>query len=234
MKVANGNYMSCTALVQDLTWWIQGNAFTYSVRVLELGGYDMILGMDWLEQWGEMTCQWKEKWVRYMYEGQLITLQGVPPVPVLEVQEISLEQVIDCYRDNEVWATALVTPLNVDKSHPSECSDVVLALLVEFSDVFADPETLPPSRAYDHAIHLMPGVSPVNSRPYMYSPLQKDEIERQVHEMLGAGIISPSLSPFASPVLLVRKKDGSWRFCIDYRKLNAITVKSKFPMPIAG
>jgi hypothetical protein len=72
----------------------------------------------------------------------------------------------------------------------------------------------------------------VNVKPYRYSPTQKDEIERQVKEMLINGVIQPSSSPFASPVLLVKKKDGSWRFCVDYRHLNAITVKNKYPLPI--
>jgi hypothetical protein len=72
----------------------------------------------------------------------------------------------------------------------------------------------------------------VNCRPYRYSPQHKTEIEKQVRELLMAGLISHSTSPFASPVLLVQKKDGTWRFCVDYRKLNAITVKNKFHMPI--
>jgi hypothetical protein len=72
----------------------------------------------------------------------------------------------------------------------------------------------------------------VNAKPYRYSPLHKDEIERQVVELLKAGLIVPSVSSFASPVLLVQKKEGTWRFCIDYRKLNDMTVKNRFPMPL--
>lgn len=67
---------------------------------------------------------------------------------------------------------------------------------------------------------------------YRYNPAQKDEIERQVAEMLQQGVIQPSVSPFSSPVLLVQKKDLTWRFCIDYRHLNAITVKNRYPLPI--
>lgn len=78
----------------------------------------------------------------------------------------------------------------------------------------------------------MPGSVPANARPYRYSPLHKTEIERRVVELLQAGHIVPSVSPFDSYVLLVQKKDGSWRFCVDYRKLNDITIKNRFSMPI--
>jgi hypothetical protein len=75
----------------------------------------------------------------------------------------------------------------------------------------------------------LPRVKPVNIKPYRYSPAQKDEIEKQITEMLTNGIIIPCQSPFASPVILV-KKDGTWRFCVDYRQLNNITVKNKYPL----
>jgi hypothetical protein len=75
-------------------------------------------------------------------------------------------------------------------------------------------------------------VKPVNIKPYKYSPEQKDEIEKQLKQMLQHGIIQRSQIPFASPVLLVKKKDGTWRFCVDYRQLDAVTVKNKYPLPI--
>ena len=111
---------------------------------------------------------------------------------------------------------------------PAEIQQV----LQEHSSCCDTPKGLPPHRPFDHKINLMQGVQPVNVRPYRYSPQQKDEIEKQIREMLQQGIIRTSQSPFASPVLLVKKKDGSWRFCVDYRHLNAVTVKDRYPMPI--
>lgn len=72
----------------------------------------------------------------------------------------------------------------------------------------------------------------MNTGPYRYSYEQKNVIEGMVDEMLNSRVITPSVSSFASPVLLVPKKDSTWRFCVDYRVLDDITVKKKFPFPI--
>lgn len=98
--------------------------------------------------------------------------------------------------------------------------------------MFAEPVELPPRRLCDHSIPLIAGAQPINKRPYRYSPQLKTEIERQIQEMLQSGVISLSNSSFPSPIILVRKKDGTWRIVVDYRHLNALTIKSKYPVPI--
>lgn len=112
------------------------------------------------------------------------------------------------------------TPLKSLETPPSAIS----ALLDSFEDVFTKPQRLPPTRLQDHAIHLAPATGPVNVKPYRYPYFQKQVMEQLVNEMLSEGSIRPSTNPFSSPVLLVRKKDGSWHFFVDYRALNAITI----------
>jgi len=111
-------------------------------------------------------------------------------------------------------------------------ADLLALLLAEFAAVFDSPKQMPPSRRLDYRIHLLPATAPIAVRPYLYPQLLKDEIERQCEEMLRLGIIRPSTSAFSSPVLLVRKKNGTWRFCIDFRALNSKTVRDMFPIPV--
>lgn len=88
---------------------------------------------------------------------------------------------------------------------------------------------LPPPRDKEHRIAVKEGVDPVNVRPYRYPYFMKEELERQVADMIKARLIRPSTNPFSSPVILVKKKESSWRFCIDYRALNKAIVPDKFP-----
>lgn len=146
------------------------------------------------------------------------------------MRELPVEQLLKWNKGNDVWALAVIQPRT--EAVPSSTPAAVQVVLDQFAEVFAEPTTLPPSRPYDHAIALKSDATPFNAHPYRYSPEHKTEIEHQVRSMLKASIICPSMSPFASPILLVLKKDGSWRFCIDYRRLNELTVKNVFPMPI--
>jgi hypothetical protein len=129
------------------------------------------------------------------------------------------------------WAdvTARQTPLLAATASPTALLDEMLS---SFGGRFAEPIGLPPQRACDHNIVLKLGALPVAVRPYRYPAAHKDELERQCAAMITQGIVLCSDSAFSSPVLLVKKPDGSWRFCVDYRALNALTVKDTFPIPV--
>ena len=105
-------------------------------------------------------------------------------------------------------------------------------LLAAYQHIFCDPKRLPQVRRHDHKIPLKDESQTVNLRSYRYSGLQKDTLDTLVAEMLEAGIVQPINSPFASPVVLVKKKDQTWRFCVDFRALNKLTVKDKYHIPI--
>ena len=146
------------------------------------------------------------------YGSIQIMLQGQLP----EIETCSLIQLFHIASDS----TSTV---------PSPLDPAVQAILDEFAAVFAEPVGLPPRRSCDHTIPLVQGAQPVSARPYRYAPALKSEIEAQVTDMPQSGLIQPSTGVFSSPALLVHKKDGGWRFCVDYRMLNALTIKSKFP-----
>jgi len=107
------------------------------------------------------------------------------------------------------------------------------ALLSKHQMVFSTPQGIPPSYGvHDHSIPLVPGSLPPNIRPYRHPFAQKNEIEKMVQELLTAGVIRPSMSPYSSPVVMVLKKEGSWRMCPDFHALNKLTIKDKFPIPV--
>ncbi|KAL0420985.1 UNVERIFIED_CONTAM: Transposon Ty3-G Gag-Pol polyprotein [Sesamum latifolium] len=105
---------------------------------------------------------------------------------------------------------------------PDERDPRLLRLMHQFKDVFQEPKTLPPERIIEHHIELVPDAIPKKQHPYRYAYGQKTEIEKIVKDMLESGIIRTSQRSFASPVLLVKKKDGGWRLCVDYRLLQKV------------
>jgi hypothetical protein len=99
--------------------------------------------------------------------------------------------------------------------------------------VFSTPQGLPPSHGvHDHSIPLVPGKLPPNIRPYRHPFSQKNKIEKIIQELLNASIIRPSTSPYSSHVVMVLKKEGSWRMCPDFCALKKLTIKDKFPIPV--
>jgi hypothetical protein len=107
------------------------------------------------------------------------------------------------------------------------------SLLSKHQTVFSTPQGLPPSRGvHDHSIPLVPGSLPPNICPYHHPFAQKNEIEKMVQELLTVIVIRPSTSPNSYPVIMVLKKEGSWRMCPNFRALNKMTIKDKFPIPV--
>ena len=106
-----------------------------------------------------------------------------------------------------------------------------IPMVCEFPDVFPDDlPGLPPDREIEFEIEVMPGVAPISISPYRMAPPELQELKKQLQELLDKGYIRPSVSPWGAPVLFVKKKDGTLRLCIDYRKLNEVTVKNKYPL----
>jgi hypothetical protein len=108
----------------------------------------------------------------------------------------------------------------------------IQTLLRKHDRVFGQiPPGRPPDRGFEHTIELEEGEKPVITTPYMHPKKFKDEIEKAIKELLEMGHIRPSSSPFASSVVLVKKKDGTMRMCIDYRALNKKMIKNRYPIP---
>jgi hypothetical protein len=121
-----------------------------------------------------------------------------------------------------VFQDALISIHDMEHSLPPAVANV----LQEYSDIFPSeiPAGLPPIREIEHQIDLIPGASLPNRAPYMTNPEETKEIKRQVQELLDKGYVRESLSPCAIPVILVLKKDGTWRMCVDCRAINNITI----------
>jgi hypothetical protein len=105
------------------------------------------------------------------------------------------------------------------------------AVLKEFEDVYQEILRLPLKRDIDFSKNLMPGATPVSMNPYRMSTPKLKELHMQLEELLKKGYIHPSVSPWGALVLFVKKKDGTLKICIDFRKLNKVTIKTKYPLP---
>lgn len=212
VKLANGEYLTTTQKVQKLRWYIQGHTLCSDMIGLDMGPYDAIIGYDWLKENSPMQFDWNKKTIQFTLDGKLIKLQGLLAQP-LQTTPISAKKVYNAAIGNDTWTYVILapspTPVDPPLREETATPPSVQQILDRYKDVFQDPKTLPPPRSYDHSIPLLPGAVPVNARPYHYSPQHKIEIEAQVKQLLQQGLITHSHNPFASPVLLVKKKDGT-------------------------
>ncbi|KAL5861508.1 hypothetical protein ACOSQ4_002804 [Xanthoceras sorbifolium] len=231
VTVGGGGKISSKAKCKEFTWAMQGVTFSTEMRLLTLGGCDAVLGMQWIREIGPIMLDAKQLSMSFMKEGKWVSLQGIRTESKLS--QLTGKRVGSQLEKAHNQAQAVVQLYSLETEEKMvEIPTVLKPLLEEYAEVFSEPKSLPPHRKQDHKIPLIAGCSPVNVRNYRHPYVQKNEIERIVREMLDSGIIRHSNSPFSSPILLVKKKDGTWRFCLDYRELNKITVKDKFPIPL--
>eukprot|EP00253_Pinus_taeda_P002118 PITA_02118 len=195
---------------------------------IPMGGVDVVLGVQWIQSLGTIALNFQELFLKKKLEAKEVELRGIAGKP----GKIIISNNVTKLLKKEQWGIiAQLCSLDVPTSKSSISLDLQ-KLLDNHSKVFETPKGLPPIFDHDHAIHLILGSVPPNTRPYRYPYAQKSEIEHMVAEMLEVGIIQPSQSYFSASTILVHKKNGSWCMCLDYRELNKLTIKDKFPIPV--
>jgi len=222
--VANGDRVQCQGLARDVATRIGVDFFALEWYAIPLDCFDMVLGIAFIKTLGPILWDFDELCMSFWHRGHKVFWRGIdsPQRALLPADRVPFPR---------VQRQPLRDRLNFISNNAND-TPLLDEMLNSFADVFEPPIGLPPQRPCDHRIHLLPDSQPAAVRPYRYPQMQKDELESQCATMLQQGIIRPSTSPFSAPVLLVKKHDGSWRFCVDYRALNKITVKDKFPIPI--
>lgn len=227
VKVANGARVMSHGKCEE-TVTIQGSKFVIPFHILELGGCDVVLGIQWLKTLGSIQWNFNNMSLQFERDGSKLLLQGLMS-DQLQVED-GANLLKSSFISQQGWLCQLVAV--EEQREGMAVLEEVANLLQQFAAVFEEPVGLPPPRVFDHQIVLKEGTPPVSVRPYRYPHYQKTEIEKIVKDLLTHGVIRPSQSPFSSPVLLVKKADGTWRMCMDYRALNQATVKDKFPIPV--
>ncbi|KAL0540096.1 hypothetical protein IC582_024325 [Cucumis melo] len=187
--------------------------------------FDVILGMDWLSaNHASIDCFGKEV-VFNPPSGPKFKFRGAGMVCVPKV--ISAMKASKLLSQG-TWGI-LASVVDIREREVSLSSEPVVR---EYPDVFPDELLrLPPPREVDFAIELEPGTASISRAPYRMAPAELKELKVQLQELLDKGFIRPSVSPWGAPLLFVKKKDGSMRLCIDYRELNKVTVKNRYPLP---
>lgn len=184
---------------------IQGWKVTTDFIVLDMHDFDAILGMDWLYG-NKATINCYEKQISFKPLGQ--------------------EEIV-FHGNKQKYHGTLLMELVTKEQNLQE-----IPVVREFPDVFPrELLELPPDRDIEFSIDVAPGTSPISKAPYRMAPVELQQLKKQLKELEDKGFIRPSVSPWGAPVLFVKKKDGSLRLCTDYRELNKVTIKNKYPLP---
>ncbi|XP_027088526.2 uncharacterized protein [Coffea arabica] len=233
--VRNGACVTSKAICPRVRWEVNQHKFGFDLKVMQLSGWHIMLGVDWMTHFSPITFDFHNLGISMKYQGEMVHLQGSSEDCELDlIRGKDLRHFIEYkkkYFAIRTMETDMASTSASKKTGEDQQPQEIRDLLEEFSVVIQQPVSLPPARACDHAIPLKPGAQPFKLKPYRYLHSQKNDIEKQVTMMFQHGIARNSNSPFASPVLLVKKNEGTWRFCVDCRKLNAITIKDCYPIP---
>jgi hypothetical protein len=203
-KIATpGGKISSNTLVKSVPLQLGSKVFQTNLLTLGLDGIDVISGMDWMTH-------------------HKVTL---------DIAERKIE-----ITSPAVGVSTLYLPLR-ESMDPSAYVSIAanleeIPVVCDYPDVFPDDlSDMPPDRDIEFVIDLQPGTTPILKRAYRMPPKELAELKTQLQELLDKGFIRLSSSPWGCPALFVKKKDGSLKLCVDYRPLNAVTVKNKYPLP---
>ncbi|KAJ0525561.1 putative nucleotidyltransferase, Ribonuclease H [Helianthus annuus] len=224
VELADGTIETVSTVLEGCEMSIKNHSFPLSLLPFKLAGFDIVLGMDWLSRNQAQIICGKRHIVLKTPSGESLTIRGDTQYGLPE--DVSMLKASRCLNRGCVIYMAQVI---IEEPKP-KIED--LPVISEYPKVFPEElPGLPPDRQVEFRIDIIPGAAPIARAPYRLAPTEMKEPRTQLDELLAKGFIRPSSSPWGAPVLFVKKKDGSMRLCIDYRELNKVTIKNRYPLP---
>ena len=235
IKLANGTVVSTTERLEGAVLRAGRLSVNLTAVSTELDKFDVILGQPWLES-ANPDIDWSTKTIRDRQTGEIL-IEGMDYTVPTAVYHLTAHDMAKQLRRDKKAEMFVVTLKEVQESvdaletdQPPQWTQSLRDTVQDFADIIREPEGLPPEREWDFEINLECDVPP-KERTYRMSPAELREVQAQLTELLAKGWIRPSKSPYGAPILFVRKKDGTMRMCVDYRKLNDLTRKDRTPLP---